>query len=159
MWIKSYVITIILVVLMSILTESLMPDTEMKKHISLVSGLVILFAIAKPIISIPDILSENSGFNFIKNEEFFDQDKNTLVEKVVNLRDDTVQSGFKNKLNDVVSKDLYSKFELSVKTEIVENENKIFLKIYEEENDDVKNYIENTYGIRCFFTGAVQTNE
>ena len=57
MWIKSYVITIILVVLMSILTESLMPDTEMKKHISLVSGLVILFAIAKPIISIPDILS------------------------------------------------------------------------------------------------------
>lgn len=157
MWIKSYVSTIILVVLLSLIAESVMPDTAMKKHVSLISGLVILLAIARPIISIPSILVENTRFDFI--DDSFILDESSLSEKIVNIRDSAVQSGFKSTLNDLISQDLYKNFRLKVKTEIFENGEDVYLKIYDKEISDVRKHIENTYGIRCIFTGTVRKDE
>ena len=148
MWIKTYILTIIVVVLLSHLADSLMPDNNMKKHISLVCGLIVLLTIAKPFVALPKTLTTN----FDLSDSRGSLSSIELSEKLICDMESTIDSEFCTNLNKTINDDLQNRYNRSFKTKTIKADKTFYLKIYEKEDIGVKNYIETTYGIMCEFT-------
>jgi len=151
MWIKTYILTIATVVLFSVFAESLMPDSKMKKHISLVAGLIILFAIAKPLISVnkfslTDVFSDFS--------EDVDVSGEALSKKINNAQTMSVNSDFAKRLSSEISSKIENTMSIKCKVEVIIEENKVKLvKIHSLENSQIKKLVVDTYGLVCVFEG------
>ena len=149
MWIKTYIMTIITVVLLSSITEALMPETDMKKHLSLVVGLVVLFAMAKPLISIPRFAVEDMIFRI---EEDVSSSSKKINEKIEEAQINIVNNQFSRSLSETISKSVYSSCGIKCNVDVSINNGtieKVFIDDYE--NDVIKNFIKNNYGLECTF--------
>lgn len=149
MWIKTYIMTIVAVVLLSAIAEALMPETEMKKYISLVVGLVVLFAIAKPIISIPEISVSDM---FIRLDDDVSQSSIKISKSIEEAQYKVVDTNFASSLSENISDSIHSAcgikcdVEVVIKNGIVEN-----IKLNTNQNDTIKQFVKTTYGLECIF--------
>lgn len=149
MWIKSYIMTIVAVVLLSAVAEALMPETEMKKHISLVVGLLILFAIAKPIISISEFSTDNM---FLKLDTEVSTSAKRISEKIENVQFEVVDTTFSDSLSQAIAKSINTNYGVKSNVEaVIKNGTVKNIKIDSEPNDDIRQFIRNTYGLECVF--------
>ena len=149
MWIKTYIMTIVSVILISVIAESLMPETNAKRHISLVAGLMIIFSIAKPIISLPK-------FNFESIENILSEEgiitSNEITEKISETQAKEINRNFKNALSESIAENLNKNFGSEYELEIVMSDTSIdCISLNCTADSKIKSYIENTYGIKCMF--------
>ena len=150
MEIKSYILTIVSTVILSALTESLMPDGKMKKHISLVVGLVILVAITKPIMNIRKYLVEDITY---KLEIAVDETSSLINQKITNAQYKAIDSTFENSLSDSLESSVAKT--LGVEREIeAEAHNGQITKIlvHGMADNQIKTYIKQNFGLECEFT-------
>lgn len=150
MGIKSYILTIVSTVLFSALTESLMPDGKMKKHISLVVGLVILVAITKPLLNIQKFLVEDITY---KLEISVDETSSLINEKIMNAQykaiDDTFEKSLSASLENSVLKSLGTEREIEAEAH---NGQITKIVVHGGIDDQVKKHIKQNFGLDCEFT-------
>lgn len=147
MWIKTYILTIITVVIFSSMAENIMPDTNMKKHISLAVGILVLLAIAKPIVSI----SQFSFDNIILNSDKVITTSEELSKKIYNEQSIDIQTSFENKTSEVITSDVNDFFKTKYNVDINVHDNRTVAKINCEPNIEIEKYIEDKYGFKCVF--------
>ncbi len=149
MWIKNYIMTIISVVLISGISESLMPNTNMKKHISLVVGLIILFAIVKPIISIPNITIDNM---LLRLEDDATVSSEMINKKIEKFQYEIIDNEFSSSVSNTISNAIYSYCGVKCKVKTLSNNGIIdSIIINAPENENIKEFVKNTYGLECKF--------
>lgn len=149
MWIKNYILTIISVVLLSTIIETLIPDTSMKKHISLVAGLIVLFAIAKPIVSIQRLPMEDVIFHL---EDLSKSTSEELYNRISQSQNIIIDNTFSEALSGTISNAIKSTFGLECDTEaVVDNGTVKYVKFDCTENSKVEKFIKQTYGLECIF--------
>lgn len=147
MWIKSYIFAIAVTVVFSAFAETLMPETEMKKHISLVIGIIILIVIARPVLSIPVFDAK-----IIDLSESVSTTSAEISEKLSDAQRKEIEIGFNQKLNNTIEKDIYNNFSVNCRVNIVsKDENIDYVYIEATENDDIRKLVEETYGLKCVF--------
>ena len=151
MWIKNYILTIVAIILISVIAESLMPETKTKKHISLVAGLMIIFAIAKPILSVPRLNFENIE-DFL-NEEGISSSQE-ISTKIAEARVKEVDNVFKTALCESISENLYKNFGEKYDVEAVVLEGTVeYIQLGCVTDEQIESYIKDTYGVKCVFVG------
>lgn len=157
MQIKSYIVTIISVVLMSFVAEGIMPDGNMKKHITLVMGIVILIAVSKPVIDFTGGLFKN-GIDL----EFYRSDDVSydLTQKLENAVTEKVYNSFQTKLNNMAEEEIYSELGVNCKVETILDGNTVkYIRVHGKQSIAIENYIEKRFGIKCKFDEVGDTNE
>lgn len=149
MWIKTYIMTIITVVLLSAITEALMPETDMKKHLSLVVGLVVLFAMAKPLISVPHFVVEDMIFRI---EEDVSASSKKINKKIEESQINVIDNQFSKSLSETISHSIYSTCGIKCNVDVSIN-NGIIEKVVidAEENENIRSFIKKNYGLECAF--------
>lgn len=147
MWIKSYISAIAVTVIFSAFAESLMPETEMKKHISLVVGIIILIVISKPVLSIP-VFNENI-LDFAESASIASVE---ISERLNNTQSDEIRSVFIEKLDNNIEKDIYNKFSVKCNVNIAfKNQDIEYVYVETAENEGIRKHIEEIYGFKCVF--------
>lgn len=149
MWIKNYILTIISVVLLSTIIETLMPDTSMKKHISLVAGLIVLFAIAKPIVSIHRLPMEDVIFRL---DDLSKSTSKELYNRISQSQNVIIDNTFAGALSGTISNAIKSTFGIECNTKaVVDNGTVKYVKFNCKENSEVQKFIKQMYGLECIF--------
>lgn len=149
MWIKTYIMTIVTVVLLSAITEALMPETDMKKHLSLVVGLVVLFAMAKPLVSIPRFAVEDMIFRV---EEDVSISSKSINKKIEDAQIVVVDNQFSKSLSDTISHSIYSSCAIKCNVEVLIDNGIIEGVIIDaHENEDIRKFVKKNYGLECTF--------
>lgn len=149
MWIKNYILTIIIAILFSSFVETLMPSSNMKKHISLISGIIMILVIIKPIIKLPEYMLSELSFRLEYNADNYSE---ALKEKLNASQEKIIIDDFETALVCRIQKDL--KMHFGKKYEIVISTNAQMVEgiiLHGEKNDDIIAYIKSTYGIECVF--------
>lgn len=149
MQIKEYVIAIASTVIISSMAEVLMPEGSFKKHISLVTGLFILFVMAKPILSIKALPSIDLG-------KFFDVNTSStsveMSEKLNIAEQKAIDTDFEKSLSDSISSKIRELHNINCKVSVL-SENSIIkrLTVFSAENDEIRKTINEIYGLECDF--------
>lgn len=150
MGIKSYILTIVSTVLFSSLTESLMPDGKMKKHISLVVGLVIMVAITKPLLNIQKFLVEDITY---KLEISAGETSSLINEKITNAQYKAIDDTFEKSLSDSLESSVLKSLGIEKEIEAEAHNGQITrIVVHGEESEQVKMYIKQNFGLDCEFT-------
>lgn len=150
MGIKSYILTIVSTVILSALTESLMPDSKMKKHISLVVGLVMVVAITKPILNIRKYLVEDITY---KLEVAVDETSSMINEKITNAQYKAIDSTFEKSLSDSLENSVTKSLGLEKEIEAEAHNGQITkIVVHGEVDNQVKTHIKQNFGLDCEFT-------
>lgn len=149
MWFKTYILTIISVVLLSAIAESLMPETQMKKHISLVAGLIVLLAIAKPIVSIPKLSVDDI---FFRLEDWTTVSSQEISKKITEAQYQTVDNTFGSALSDTITESINDSCNIKCRAEaVIDNGMVKYVRLNCMENSEIKNFVKQTYGLECVF--------
>lgn len=148
--IKSYILTIVSVVVFSVFAEAIMPEGTTKKQITLVVGVVILITISKPVLKITTDLS--SYQNFSGNYSQSTSVVNDLGDRLESAVTGSIYTDFKIKLNRLIEEEIKNRFLISCSAEAtIENGMISYMKIFTDENEEIKTYIERNFGIKCVF--------
>ncbi len=147
MWIKQYILTITSVVVFSAMAEALMPENTMKKHISLVAGLLVLLAISKPIINMTKLKPIDLNLNFDIESESGD-----ILNKLERTQSNEIENTFEASLSSSIEKELSDKFGVSLKVNVVKSkDNTVEIKLYGAENEQLRKHIKYVYGLESTF--------
>lgn len=157
MQVKSYIFTILSVVILSVVAEGIMPDGGMKKHISLVMGVIILITVSKPVIDLTGVMSRD-GFNF--ESSIPETEKNTLTEKFESEIADSIYDGFQSRLNSMIETQIFNNFNLACKVKTIMKNGEIeYVEVSGKENPKIRDWVEKQFGIKCVFDEVGETNE
>lgn len=149
MWIKEYVLTIAVTVLFSVLAESVMPETKMKKHISLVAGVIILLVIARPVLSVAENFER---FFSAEGEDAEITSSPEIGSRLENAYSSEIQADFFEKTGEAIGKDIENS--LYVKCRIrLEQKPDGALCVYADttRNESIEKLIRDRYGFECYF--------
>ncbi len=155
-WLREWIWQIAGIIILSAVCDMIMPSGEMKKYVRLVMGLVLVVAVIRPVINIPEItLAEMERSETQRNAAEL---KNRLTEKeqfnVIKIYKEKVCQNIENTLR------LPSNVTADVKVEVeAENEKEfgnitgITVLVYSDEkiediNNAVKNTITEEFGVR-----------
>lgn len=149
MEIKKYIITIAATVIIASMAEVLMPEGSFKKHISLVTGLFVLFVMAKPIqliTSLPNIDVEN----------FFDVDTESssavISEKLNVAQQEEINTKFEKSVSSSISEKIKDTNNVSCEVQVCfENGIINHVTVFTAENDEIRKTIKDIYGLECDF--------
>ena len=148
MWIKSYILTIVTIVIFLSVVESIMPDTDMKKHISLVAGLIVLLTIARPVISITKI----SYNDLVLNTDVALQASNNLNKKIDSHHAGMAKKDFAYKTSQIITQSINTHFNTSyIAQAVIYNDSDIKIKLNCTANEAIRNYVKTNYGFDCIF--------
>ncbi len=149
MWIKGYILTIALVVLLSALAEALMPDSNMKKHISLVTGLIMLLAIAKPVISLPRFSLDDILFTLEDKVAVSGAD---ISKSIVSAQLQAADTGFEEALSKAISNSIFDSLGIKCNVKAVAKEGSVSqIKLDCRESEEIREHIKQNYGLECVF--------
>lgn len=149
MWIKNYILTLIILVLLTSFVEALMPNSSMKKHVSLMAGIVMILLIINPVIKLPDYLINKISFQLQYNQNTPD---NNLSDKIVESHNELILSDFSINISGVIEKDISSQFDKLYKVDVLTQDNAITgVVLYGEEDVHIAEYIRKTYGFESTF--------
>lgn len=149
MWIKNYVLTLISIVIFSSFVEILMPSSNMKKHISLISGIVMIIAISKPIIKFPTHILSEMSFQLEYSQE---ESPANLSDKLAEVQNELIEDDFSNEIISAVQYDINTKFKKNYDIGVlIENGTVKCVILHGEEHEKIAKYIKQTYGFECMF--------
>ncbi len=148
--IKSYILTIVSVVVFSVFAEAIMPEGTTRKQITLVVGVVILITISKPVLKFTADLS--SYKNFSGNSSQSTSVVNDLGDRLESAVAGSVYTDFKIKLSRRIEEEVKNRFLISCSADVtIENGMVSYVKIFTDENEEIKTYIERNFAIKCMF--------
>lgn len=148
--IKSYILTIAATVLFCAIAESLMPDGNIKKHISLVVGLVILYAIANPLIDIPKFLIDGIKIELSESSDMSSEKINSEIEKTsFEIIDNSFSEALENAIENSIENNFGVKKSVNVKSQ---NGEIVSTIIQGERNQNIESFIRQNFGLNCAFS-------
>lgn len=147
--IKNYILTIAATVLFCAVAENLMPEGNIKKHISLVVGLVILLAIANPLIKVPKFLIEGIEIELDEKAETSSKIIKDDIEKTsIKIIDNSFSNALETSIENSIENNFGVKKSVSIKTE---NGEIVSTVIQGEKNQNIEHFIRQNFGLICTF--------
>ena len=127
-----------------------MPDGNIKKHISLVVGLVILYAIANPLIDIPKFLIDGIKIELIENSDMSSEKINSEIEKTsFEIIDHSFSEALENAIENSIENNFGVKKSVNVKSQ---NGEIVSTIIQGERNQNIESFIRQNFGLNCAFS-------
>lgn len=149
MWIKSYIITLVSVALLFAVFEILMPNTNMKKYISLIAGIVALFTIIKPVVSFPKHILEDISFELESNAEYT---SSQISESITNSLSKEIDNNFQKSLSSAIELSVEQVCNIKCKaTPHIEDGMVKYVYIDSQKNEAIEKHIKENFGLVCYF--------
>ncbi|MBE7030777.1 MAG: stage III sporulation protein AF [Ruminococcaceae bacterium] len=146
-FIREYIMSIIVVILFSVLLEMIMPGSSFKKYIKLVVGLLIMFAIIKPVIHIPSL--KNMELPYLTSEQVFSEQSEQVHTSVEGIQDNLIKKHFSQSLSNEIQDAIYKKFSVTcqVLTEFDGKQITVHIAGDEEKRQEIEGFIKTTYDV------------
>ncbi len=155
---SAYIKTIAAVTLFAAFSEMLMPDNSFKKYVQLVTGILLLTVMVKPMLNLFHLEAKDIESRMQEKVNQIES-KVTLEDEVYyeQLQDETVQDFYSQELNRRMTLDIREKFgeELTVQTEVEKNSSSknygnivaVSIEGNCQDGEELKQYMEDSYHI------------
>ena len=148
--IKNYILTIAATVLFCAIAENLMPDGNIKKHISLVVGLVILYAIANPLIDMPEFLIDGIKIELNESSDISSKKINSEIERT---SFEIIDNSFSEALENAIENSIENNFGVKKSVNVNSQNGEIVSTVIQgERNQNIESFIRQNFGLNCTFS-------